>query len=216
MLAATVCLGVGMGMGMGGCARERNEIADAFATNRLRALARSVEQAKGAARRAEVELIGSVALMAELGSHTDRDGAFVEGRRGQAQARGRVSTSVQRLGNVQTNASALLEEWAREAKSFSDAELKGSSRAELKDLRTRWEPLARAGAELKRAYPAILTVLSDDTLSLKHRRTALGSKLDMPDATRRDEALAEVVRWTAEYQRQADDFLESLPESAVE
>jgi len=213
-VAAALC--ASLGGPLAGCSNKRNYINDAFAKDRLGALARSVTLATSAADTAERELVQTNALMEELSTRKDRDEAFSDGRRSLSRARGRVDTSTQRLKNVQTNAEALISEWTRESREYSNSELKARSRAELDDLRERWRPLDRVVQATQKSYAPLMQILSDDSLALKHRRSATGTLLDASDRTARDAAAVGVAEQTRELFKAARLFLKGLPGHGAE
>jgi hypothetical protein len=198
---------------MGGCNRERNEIGDAFAQDRITTLRRSIEAAAKAAATANQELAGVCAEMELHLLDPDRDAAFIAGRRAMSRARSRVDSATDRFNNVNTNAQNLLEEWSREAREYTYSDRKSRSRQELADLSARWQPLKVILRRTGNAYAPLLTILSDDVLALKQRRSALGSTLDGGPTPQRNLALEEVTRATDELNAQAADFIATLPKS---
>ena len=194
-----------------GCRSDRNVYADAFAPDRLRTLERSVIAAQESVKVAASELAAGNLEMVRLFEEPDRDEAFVAARRITARARGRLTAMDNRLKNVENNARDLLEEWSRETRSFKNSGLKAKSRADLLDLKTRWEPLSIMLANTRAAFPPVLVIMDDDVLSLKHRRTALAPALPSPTPGRYEQSISEVQRWAGLCDSACNEFTAMLP-----
>lgn len=195
----------------GGCRGDRSVYADAFAPNRLRTLERSVLQAQEACKVACAEIDKGTMDMVALFDESDREEAFIGGRRIAARARGRLTALDNRIRNVENNALDLLEEWARETRSFKDPELRARSRADLADLKARWEPLRRTLKDTRESFKPVMVVIEDDVLALKHRRSALSPALPAPLPGRYETVRAEMLRWGSLFSASCDEFTAMLP-----
>ncbi len=197
---------------LGGCRNDRSVYADAFAPNRLRTLERSVLSLQEACKVASTEIEKGTRDMVALFDESDREEAFIGGRRIAARARGRLTSLDNRIRNVENNAMELLEEWARETRSFKDKDLRARSRADLADLKARWEPLRRMLGDMRASYKPVMIVIEDDVLALKHRRSALAPALPAPLPSRYEATTAEMLRWAQLCDAACNEFTAMLPQ----
>jgi hypothetical protein len=198
-------------LGLVGCRTGRNEIADAFARDRVRLLAVNVETTREAYATAVADLNQAATEMLELFDESDRDEAFVRARRATIRCRGRLTQLRNRLRQTETTGLALLEEWARETRAYDDASLKAKSREDLADFRARWEPLRIVLRDCVEPMVPLLTGLDDDVLALKHRRSSLSPSLTPPPRDRHASALAAVNARAAVVDGACVEFTSMLP-----
>ena len=198
-------------LGLVGCRTGRNEIADAFARDRVRLLAVNVGTTREAYATAVADLNQAAAEMLELFDEPDRDEAFVRARRATIRCRGRLSQLGNRLRQTEFSATALLEEWAKETRAYADDTLKARSRADLADFKARWEPLRIVLRDCVEPMEPLLTKLDDDVLALKHRRSALSPSLTPPPRDRYVAVLEAVNARATVVDRACEEFTALLP-----
>jgi hypothetical protein len=208
--AIALCL-ASAALGPAGCRTGRNEIADAFARDRVRLLGVNVETTREAYATAVADLNQAAAEMLELFDEPDRDEAFVRARRATIRCRGRMSQLRNRLRQVEASAAMLLEEWAKETRAYADDELKAKSRADLADFKSRWEPLRLVLRECADPIEPLFTKLDDDVLALKHRRSALSPSLTPPPRDRYAAVLEAVNARATVVDRACEEFTSMLP-----
>jgi Protein of unknown function (DUF2959) len=198
--------------GLVSCRAERNTIADAFARNRMRSFAASVEAVRSAYASASSEIVeGCGEVVTQFSRADDRDGAFVTARRTVVRCRGRIGQVESRIRNVESNALDLFEEWSKETREYTDDSLRERSRADLADLKARWEPLHDALRQCMEPFGPILTLMDDDTLALKHRRGSLAPELPERSMSRYSEHVVEMKRWNDVIDRACTEFKSMLP-----
>lgn len=198
-------------LGLVGCRTGRNEIADAFARDRVRLLAVNVETTREAYATAVADLNQASADMLDLFDLQDRDEAFVRARRATIRCRGRMSQLRNRVRQAESSAAVLLEEWAKETRAYADDALKARSRADLADFKARWEPLRTVLRDCAEPIEPLFTMLDDDVLSLKHRRSALSPSLTPPPRDRYVAVLEAVNARATVVDRACEEFTSMLP-----
>jgi len=156
-----------------GCATPPSPSYDAFTRNKLAVLARSA----GLARDGQQAAVASVAdgldrLRVEAGEGADPILAYQASRRVLAVAESRVRASRKRILRMDATGYDLFDEWSRELGHYDDAALRSEASRRRSEVKAAFALARSALTAAQSAADPLLTHLRDESLYLKHHRSA--------------------------------------------
>ena len=126
-------------------------------------------------------------------------------------AKGRADTVKERIGNVETIASDLFEEWAEEAATITNPRLRQDSEAKLRDTRRKYESLHEAMKRAENSMEPVLLQLGDQVTYLKHNLNAQAIGALKGEVLDIEKEVQQLIRDMNASIAQADAFISGMP-----
>ncbi len=115
-----------------------------------------------------------------------------------------------RIGAVDTVATALFREWEQELTQYSSADLRRASEEKLRQTRGRYDQLIAAMRRAEQTMHPVLTAFRDQVLFLKHNLNAAAVAALEQTASRLEADVAALIGEMEASIRQADQFLRDM------
>jgi hypothetical protein len=170
-----VALALAMGLGPG-CSPPDIQRSDAFARDRVGALARSVDAALESHRDAEAMLLSGLneieALPRDAG---EIDDSYRRARTILYTADARHDLARRRSQNVELRGTTAIQDWTRDLRDLDDRAMRSVSRERRDRVEEAYLALAEAMRDADQSRVPVLGAIQDRVLLLKHDRDASGS-----------------------------------------
>ena len=116
-----------------------------------------------------------------------------------------------RIKDVETVAQDLFTEWEKEINQISSAELKASSRRQLRDTKTRYNDLHSALTRAEDSMEPVLTKFRDQVLYLKHNLNAQAIASLKGEVVSIQNEIAQLIKEMNSSIAEADEFIKAMP-----
>ena len=116
-----------------------------------------------------------------------------------------------RIKEVETVAQDLFTEWEKEINQISSADLKASSRRQLRDTKARYNDLHSALTRAEDSMEPVLTKFRDQVLYLKHNLNAQAIASLKGEVVSIQNEIAQLIKEMNSSIAEADEFIKAMP-----
>ena len=130
-------------------------------------------------------------------------------------AEARAEDVTERIDAVESVSEALFDEWSEEIELISNAKLKSSSRAQLRDSQRRYGDLMTSMRRAESRMAPVLTAFRDQVLYLKHNLNAQAISSLKSELTSIENDVAQLIREMESSIAQSQAFIEDMEAGAT-